>query len=122
MISLDLPLPPSVNHYYRRVMIGRFPRTLISKAGREYTERVAHEVGQQLGTVEPLTGRLEVKIDVWPRDRRKTDIDNYCKSLLDSLTKAGVWADDSQIDWMCIERKEVLSGGKCRVAIVEVSK
>ncbi len=36
MIELELPFPPSVNHYYRRVG----PRTLISREGRRFRERV----------------------------------------------------------------------------------
>ena len=35
VIELELPFPPSVNHYYRRVG----PRTLISREGRRFRER-----------------------------------------------------------------------------------
>ena len=36
MLELELPVPPSINHYYRRVG----PRTLISREGRAYREAV----------------------------------------------------------------------------------
>jgi crossover junction endodeoxyribonuclease RusA len=37
-------------------------------------------------------------------DRRRRDLDNVLKSTLDSLTHAGVWDDDSQIDQLSVER------------------
>ena len=56
MIELELPYPPSVNHYYRHV--GR--RTLISREGRRFRDRV----GQALAAagVEPIEGGLAVRI------------------------------------------------------------
>jgi crossover junction endodeoxyribonuclease RusA len=38
-----------------------------------------------------------VCITAHPPDNRKRDLDNLQKSLLDSITCAGVWQDDSQI-------------------------
>ena len=64
-----------------------------------------------------LTGRLRVELLLYPPDRRRRDIDNYAKSLLDSLTKAGVWEDDSQIDELTIKRCEIIKGGYVDVSI-----
>ncbi|NBW22487.1 MAG: RusA family crossover junction endodeoxyribonuclease, partial [Caulobacteraceae bacterium] len=40
-------------------------------------------------------GSVRVVIEAFPPDRRKRDLDNILKSLLDALTHAGVWEDDS---------------------------
>lgn len=37
-LTYTLPWPPSVNHYWRRVLIGGKPRTLLSKEGREFKQ------------------------------------------------------------------------------------
>ena len=44
-----------------------------------------------------LTGEVSVEIDLYPPDRRRRDIANPLKCLLDSMTHAGVYEDDSQI-------------------------
>jgi crossover junction endodeoxyribonuclease RusA len=60
-------------------------------------------------------GRLELSVMLYPPDRRRRDIDNVCKALLDSLTFAGLIEDDSLIDKLTIERGTVVKGGKCRI-------
>jgi Holliday junction resolvase RusA-like endonuclease len=45
-----------------------------------------------------------VVVEVYVPDRRKRDLDNLHKGILDSLTHAGVWGDDSQIDDLRIYR------------------
>lgn len=112
MIELSLPYPPTINTYWRRVGA----RTLISKRGRQYRAEVGAiaKNGSQR-----LTGRLRVHIEVSPPDKRKRDIDNLPKALLDALTHAGVWVDDSQIDDLRIMRCEVSKPGKALVRIYE---
>lgn len=109
----ELPYPPSVNHYWRRV--GR--RMLISREGRQYRERVFALLAAR--GAKPLTGRLEVVVQVFTPDRRRRDLDNAMKGLLDSLEHAGVYGDDSQIDRLVIERTHVVPGGKVIVEIEE---
>lgn len=46
----------------------------------------------------PLQGRLSVTVYFRVKSRGRWDIDNRYKLLLDALTEAGVWADDSRID------------------------
>jgi len=54
--------------------------------------------------------RLSVFIEAFPPDKRKRDLDNVLKSLLDALQHAGVYADDCQIDRLSIIRKSPLNG------------
>jgi len=106
MIVMSLPLPPSVNSY-RTIFRGRMG---ISKAGRQFKEQVQDYVLEyrvpKLGAA-----RLEMKVIIFPRDRRKQDIDNRIKALWDALGDAGVFDDDEQIDILHIERGEIKKGG-----------
>lgn len=124
MIELTLPFPPSVNQYYRHIVLRGQPRTLISQDGRTYQSQVS-TAWKKLQAVQrcpfqPLECRLVVTVNVYSPDRRKRDLDNLGKSLLDAMTKARIWVDDSQIDRLSFERREVVSGGYVRVEISEI--
>ena len=112
MITITLPFPPSVNHYYRRVA----EKTLISEDGRIYQRQVATLVLVNRWKF-MMAGRLSVDIILHPPDRRRRDVDNSHKALLDSMTKAGVWLDDSQIDDLRIRRGEVRTPATAVVSI-----
>jgi crossover junction endodeoxyribonuclease RusA len=100
-----LPFPPTVNTYWRHVG----SRVLISKAGREYREAVAR-LAQAEKWPRYGSARVSVHIEAWMPDKRRRDLDNLLKSLLDSLTHAGVWDDDSQIDGIAIWRAPAVGG------------
>lgn len=53
-------------------------------------------------------------------DRRIRDLDNIKKALLDSLTHAGVYKDDFQIDDLRVVRREVVKGGYVIVHVAEL--
>jgi crossover junction endodeoxyribonuclease RusA len=112
MTTIELPFPPSINHYWRRVGA----KTLISKEGRLFREHVGLLL--KVGRVKRVEGDLEVTVDLYPPDRRRRDIDNTQKALLDALAHGGAYEDDSQIVKLTIERREVFAGGKCIVGIV----
>ena len=112
-VKLVLQFPPSVNHYYRRVG----SRTLISKAGRAYRKLLVSSLRPHFP--QPMTGRLQVTIHAHPPDRRRRDLDNLQKCLLDSLQHAGVYRDDSQIDSLTIIRCNPVPQGSMRVCIIE---
>lgn len=109
----ELPYPPSVNHYWRRVGF----RTLISRGGRRYRRDVVALLAA--GRAAPLRGRLELVVHVFPPDDRRRDLDNLQKALCDALQHAGVYADDSQIDRLDVHRGPVVPGGKVVVQITE---
>ena len=115
MTTLTLPFPPSVNGYWRNIN----GRTLISVKGRAYKKAVARLV-QWNHAAKQLESRLEVLVILHPPDKRKRDIDNSMKALLDSMQAAGVYLDDSQIDRLVIERGEVEKGGVAVITIKEI--
>jgi len=110
--TLQLPIPPSVNTYWRNF----HGRTILSKDAREYKAAVQEYV---LINRIPSFGdaRLQAIITIFPRDRRKQDLDNRLKSLLDSLENAGVYDSDSQFDKIKIARGSIKLGGGCTIVI-----
>ncbi|GAB6184538.1 RusA family crossover junction endodeoxyribonuclease [Thermopirellula anaerolimosa] len=115
MLTVELSYPPSVNHYWRRVG----PRTLISRQGRAYRRDVATAVRliDHAADRLPLTGPLRVEVSLYPPDRRRRDLDNALKALLDALQHAGVYPDDSLIEQLSVEKRDVVKGGKAVVTI-----
>lgn len=111
-LILTLPYPPSVNNYYGRSRFGVY----IKKPVKIYREKVLNII-QSSGLDFTFTGRLSLTVELFPPDKRKRDIDNPMKGLLDSLTEAGVYLDDSQIDFMSVKRSHKKKGGECLVTL-----
>lgn len=87
----------------------------ISKKGLDFRYAVGRAVPR---TIKPLAGRLMVSVILYPPDKRRRDIDNPIKILLDSLQRACVFEDDSQIDRLLVERGAQVKGGSCKVIIM----
>lgn len=109
-LGFALPFPPSVNAIWRRV--GR--KTLLSADARRYRVLVLRWLLQQFGKVPTLGAEpLAIIIRAKRPDKRRRDLDNLPKAVLDALTHAGVWGDDSQIEqlvicWAPLERAGIL--------------
>lgn len=99
ILTLDLPWPPTANTYWRR----NGGRYFISKRGQEYREYVSKACYAYQGLF-VAEDRLRLRIKAYPPDRRKRDLDNLFKSVLDSIQSAGIYYDDNQIDKLSIER------------------
>ena len=108
MLTLTLPFPPSVNHYYVR---GR----ILSDRAKAYRKEVYYTVPR----IDPLQGPLRVDMDIYPKSRHRYDVDNLAKATLDALTHAGIWHDDSQVVSLCITKRDFFKGGQ---VILRVSR
>lgn len=115
MITLILPFPPSMNTYWRNLN----GRTLLSAKGRKYKTDVVYAVYEQLKRVpKPITDNVAVKVEFYPPNNIRRDMDNYFKALFDSLTTAGVWADDSQIKRIDADWCESVTNGNTIISII----
>jgi crossover junction endodeoxyribonuclease RusA len=100
--------------------------TLISSEGREWLKTASNELFME--GVKPMSGPLAVEIVLHPPNRRRIDVDNRQKPLLDALKRrpkddnqrAWLFADDdSQVEKLSTEKSSIIPGGKC---IVKVTK
>lgn len=120
-LVITLPFPPSVNHYWRHVVMGKRVTTLISAPGRKYSAAVQGEVLLQKAA-RRINSHVAMTVLLHAPDRRRRDVDNYAKSLLDSLVKSGVLEDDSVVRDLRLVWGDVLSGGKAVVMIREIAQ
>jgi crossover junction endodeoxyribonuclease RusA len=115
---LSLPWPPSVNVYWRHVG----SKVLISADGRAYARDVYRKVLEHRvtssGTM-PYFIALPISVDIiaHPPNRARRDLDNLPKAILDALTKARVWEDDSLIHDLRVRWGEVRKGGEIQITI-----
>jgi crossover junction endodeoxyribonuclease RusA len=117
--SIELPFPPSVNAYYRAISRGKFCQSIISEKGRKYkadVEMLFNSISGKIPEELPSSDRLTVDIALYPPDKRRRDLDNHLKALLDSCT-GHIWEDDEQIDRLIMERKEAIKGGKIEMTV-----
>jgi len=131
-VELDLPWPPSVNHYKKMAGVVQ------THAGKLYQRRVDTDetkifyqevwlkiceakATQGVKSFDSKTISLCVRVDLYPPDKRRRDIDNSLKVLLDSLVRGGLIIDDYLIDMLIVTRKEVFKGGKSVVCIAEMT-
>ncbi len=113
-IRLELPYPPSVNSYWR----ANGHRRYISKEGVEFTKAVDLVV-KQSNAKSFEEKKVAISVMIHPRSKRKFDLDNTLKAILDALMKAGMYNDDSQIEYIEIARGEAVDGGKAVVHLYD---
>lgn len=113
--EMVLPWPPSLNTYYRRA-----GHTIhLSQKGRAFKMAVIQQLKAVRLHREAIADRLKVRIELYPPNRRKFDIDNRIKPVLDALQNGGLIVDDEQVDDVGAKRKPIDQDKKgfCRVLI-----
>lgn len=112
MIVLELPYPVSANNLH----FVRGGRKVLSQAGRDYHEAVLAAV-LAAGLPKLAPGRLSAMLEVFPPDRRRRDVANTEKLVVDSVVRAGCIEDDCLIDGFLIRRGGVVKGGAVRLTL-----
>ena len=105
MVAIELPWPPSVNHYWRH----NRGITHISTEGRKYRATVNIQLRAQ-GVTKPLDGELRMAIRLFPPDRRIRNMDNILKALLDAMQHGGAYHDDDQIKTLFMDHANTVGG------------
>jgi crossover junction endodeoxyribonuclease RusA len=121
-IEILLPWPPSVNMYWRGIVIGGRARTLLSEKGNKYRQRAASELLVQGLAGAGLDGRFLVDIVLCGPTKARRDVDNFTKGIFDALTYARVWLDDSQVDDVRVTRGPVTKGGAAFVVLTPIDE
>lgn len=109
---IKLPWPPTVNTYYT-VARGR---KILSKKGRAYKNEAKVYLYEQ-NVSKDAEGPYSICINVRPPDKRKRDIDNLLKPLLDSLVDYGAISDDSEVVDLRIQKFNPIKGGSVEILI-----
>lgn len=100
----QLPLPPSINNYYGYHSKFGHPTVYIKTKGKEYRKTVldyvlSHDLQLKANVA------LSISIIFTPASKHRQDVDNVLKCLLDALTHASVYDDDSLIYSLSIEKQ-----------------
>lgn len=94
MILLGKPL--STQHAYKTTCVNKYARIYITDKGKATRDYWRVQAKEQWGEFPPIQDELEVNIILYFGDKRKRDLDNHLKLVIDALT--GVcFEDDSQI-------------------------
>lgn len=100
MTTIKFPWPPTTNNHLMAVR-GRFILTDKARQWRRVVEQIL------LGVPQFGDSRVAVTMTFHCATRRRYDCSNLVKEIEDSLTRAGAWEDDSQVDELHIYRGNV---------------
>ena len=115
--EFNLPWPPTVNHYHQPIRRGKGVRIIKGAKAREYT-KLTGKVIDALGlSGEAISGHVSISITLHPPTLAAYDVDGRPKGILDALTEAGFWLDDSQVQRMMVEKGEKVKGGMVVVKV-----
>jgi crossover junction endodeoxyribonuclease RusA len=114
LLTLVLPLPPSINDAYTNITVGKrkqgyysvpIVKTVLSQKGKAYKEEVANAILRQVEANPDMARAIQETIFDYPiyldldfvyKDNRKRDSHNYLKVLLDTL-EGVVYANDTKV-------------------------
>jgi Holliday junction resolvase RusA-like endonuclease len=99
MIRLKLKeTPPSTQHIYKIGKKGLYMDKEFAKLKTYYSSEFRKQYKEKA-----ITSNLSLIIEFYFKDKRKRDLDNYLKILLDSMNGL-VWKDDSQIQELTLRK------------------
>lgn len=125
--DVHLPYPPTFNTGWRclaaRVGARTVARMVLSARQRTFRKTVRDRVLAVLADRDSPYSKLgllpfTLEITIYPPNRRRFDLDNLAKPVLDALMAAGVFEDDSQCQTLTMTKSDVdAPTGSCWVTI-----
>ena len=113
ILRFELPYPPSINHYYVHTARG----VKLGDKGQSYRRDAFYLLTPFRGKCQDK--KIAVTINVFPPDKRKRDIDNILKCLLDAMEHANVYENDNNIDMLTVIRRHNVPNGAVQIWITE---
>ena len=115
--EFTLPYPPTVNHYHQPVLQGRGVRIIKGAKARAYQADAVAAIVSAGIDAEGIDGPVRITITLNPPTLARYDVDGRPKGILDAITAAGFWIDDSQVQSMTVEKGEKVKGGNAVVKV-----
>ena len=116
-IVLDIPWPPTANKIWRHAR----GQNYLSRPYKDFLSLTYMVVRQQLPRHHRrIETPVRLTIDLYPPNRVRYDIDNRIKPILDALTRAGVWQDDSLVIELHVSKRSTLKRGRAIIEIHEI--
>jgi Holliday junction resolvase RusA-like endonuclease len=105
MVLIDLTLPPSANQRLIPYVINMTRRIIGIKDSPKYREWMELEARKIKNEIQaPYAEPVYVYMEITFPDRRKRDLDNIAKPVCDVLKLAGIYDDDSLIEFLICRR------------------
>lgn len=105
MVLIDLTLPPSANQRLIPYVINMSRRIIGIKDSPKYRDWMELEARKIKNEIQaPYAEPVYVYMEITFPDRRKRDLDNMAKPVCDVLKLAGIYEDDSLIEFLICRR------------------
>lgn len=105
MVLIDLTLPPSANQRLIPYVINMTRKIIGIKDSPKYREWMEFEARKIKNEIQaPYAEPVYVYMEITFPDRRKRDLDNMAKPVCDVLKLAGIYDDDSLIEFLICRR------------------
>lgn len=121
---LEFTIPGQPRPWQRANVVKRGKKTLVLKdasARRQATTigLLALAARHTVGGSWPMDARYSVAIEVTEQSRKRSDLDNLAKSILDAANRV-LWDDDRQVDRLLVARHPPDKANPRTVVCVEV--
>ncbi|RIY34490.1 hypothetical protein CKF54_00400 [Psittacicella hinzii] len=133
-LTLDYPVSANVMYQYfvskgtgRKGYKAGMSQRYLSPKYKEFKNKNIFVIKQTINEQEWQTSEddeFALHIELVQKDKRKRDIDNYSKTLLDLLTNAGAYPDDSQIQELYVKKKTqpTAHAAYCKVTLTKITE